>query len=84
MSSMDSLSEEKIIANLKTLPIPVIICVSHRFSTIADSDLVYFLKDPRTIITDTPRTLLKKEEAFYNLFAAQIKERSAERKIRVI
>lgn len=74
MSSMDSISEEKIIQSLKKLPIPIVITVSHRLSTITASDLVYFLKKPDELIIDKPQVLLEKDREFFNLFAAQIKE----------
>ncbi|MFH1355331.1 MAG: ABC transporter ATP-binding protein [Candidatus Omnitrophota bacterium] len=74
MSSMDSSSEEKIIQEIKKLPINIVIIVSHRLSSIAGSDLVYFLKNPNEIIIDQPLELIKKDKEFNRLFAAQLKD----------
>jgi ATP-binding cassette subfamily B protein len=75
MSSMDSLIEERIIKNIKETQNGVtLIVVSHRLSTIMMADLAYFLKKSDEVIIGKPQQLLEKEEAFYNLFATQIKE----------
>jgi ATP-binding cassette subfamily B protein len=75
MSSMDSLSEERIINEIKKESwIHTVIIVSHRLSTIMACDLAYFLKNPDKIIIDNPQKLLDTDGDFYNLFAAQIKE----------
>jgi ATP-binding cassette subfamily B protein len=74
MSSMDSLSEEAIIAKIKAMDIPLVIVVSHRFSTIMACDLAYFLKSPNVLVVDKPTQALEKDRTFYNLFSAQIKE----------
>ncbi len=71
MSSMDSLSEEKIITQIKTLEIPTVIIVSHRLSTVMACDLVYFFKENNKLIIGRPQQLLEQDEAFYNLFGAQ-------------
>jgi ABC-type multidrug transport system fused ATPase/permease subunit len=74
MSSMDSLSEEKILLKIKQIPeILTVIIVSHRLSAVMKADSTYFLKRPDAMIIDNPHQLLGEDEEFYNLFAAQIK-----------
>jgi len=73
MSSMDSTAEEKIISNIKqNLDIMTLITVSHRLSTVKSADLIYFLKRPDKIVTDTYQELIKNDGEFYNLFADQL------------
>jgi ABC-type bacteriocin/lantibiotic exporter with double-glycine peptidase domain len=73
MSSMDSASEEKIINGIKELlPGSLIIIVSHRLSSVAACDLVYFLKGPDKMVIGKPAELIKDDQDFYNLFSAQI------------
>jgi len=75
MSSMDSASEERIIARIKSiLEIYIVIVVSHRLSTVTTCDLAYFLKKPDTMVVGKPQQLLGEDDEFYNLFAAQISE----------
>ena len=71
---MDSLSEEKIMDNLKLLPIDSVILVSHRLSTITACDLVYFLKAQDTVTIDNPASLIENDKEFHALLAAQIYE----------
>lgn len=80
MSSMDSQSEEKIVAQIRRIDkIYTTIIVSHRLSTALACDLVYFLKEANEpIIVERPQTLIKKDELFCNLFAAQTKELAVE------
>jgi ABC-type bacteriocin/lantibiotic exporter with double-glycine peptidase domain len=74
MSSMDSLSEEKIMGQIKKLSgINIILVVSHRLSTVLSCESAYFLKSPDTMIIDQPHRLLEKDKAFADLFADQIK-----------
>jgi len=73
MSSMDSYSEERIIAKIKELPISTVITISHRLSTVMSADLVYFLAEPDKIEIGTGQSLLKNNKDFYNLFASQVR-----------
>lgn len=79
MSSMDSLSEERIVSQMKGMSeIYTTIIVSHRLSTVLACDLVYFLKGrTEPIIVGSPEALMEKDEAFHNLFANQTRELSA-------
>lgn len=72
MASMDSESEERIIANLRQIPeISTVIFVSHRLSTVKMADKVYYLRNPKEIIVSSPEELLKENQQFRVLFAAQ-------------
>ena len=73
MSSMDSLSEERIIDRIKAMGIPLVIVVSHRLSTVMACDVAYFLKAADTLLMDKPSRLLEKDTAFSNLFSRQIR-----------
>ncbi|MDO8748854.1 MAG: ABC transporter ATP-binding protein [Candidatus Omnitrophota bacterium] len=73
MSSMDTLSEEKIIANLRKISgLYTVIIVTHRLSTVMACDRVYFLKKPDTMVAEKPGTLIHNDKEFYDLFSAQI------------
>ncbi len=71
MSEMDSVSEGKIIAEIRKLPINIVILVSHRLSSVMACDRVYFLKCPDKMVIDKPQQILKNDREFYNLFAGQ-------------
>ena len=72
MASMDSASEEKIIANIKShYPEMTLITVSHRLSTVMASDAVYYLAGPDQMIIDSPRDLLTHNAQFGQLFGQQ-------------
>lgn len=71
MSSMDSLSEEKIVDQIKKMPVNIVIIVSHRLSTVMNCELAYFLKKPDEILVDGPKSLLEQDAQFGQLFAAQ-------------
>ena len=75
MSSLDSESEELLLARLKEFQDKqaLIITVSHRLSTVMQADLVYYLEKPDNIIIDTPLSLLEKNTGFANLFSSQSK-----------
>ena len=74
MSSMDSESEEKIIAAIRQFPgILSLIIVSHRLSAVMNADKAYFLNKPDELIIAKAKELFKNNPAFYNLFAAQAK-----------
>ena len=78
-ASMDSQSEDKIILRIRQLSeIPTVIVVSHRLSTVMACDLAYFFKKPDKIVINKPQQLLEKDEAFYNLFAAQLRRTAQE------
>jgi ABC-type multidrug transport system fused ATPase/permease subunit len=77
MSSLDSETEDKIIENIKReFRDSTIIIVSHRLSAVKKMDLVYFLKNSEEIVRGKLSQLIEKEEAFYNLFTAQIEEKA--------
>jgi ABC-type multidrug transport system fused ATPase/permease subunit len=74
MSSMDSSSEEEIMYTIKKeYPGLTILSVSHRLSTVVACDSVYFLKDARQMLVDSPRRLIENNDAFRSLFATQHK-----------
>jgi ABC-type multidrug transport system fused ATPase/permease subunit len=74
MSSMDSESEERILARLKrSSEIASIILVSHRLSTVMNADRVYFLLSPDKVISGEAGRLLRENKSFYDLFSAQTK-----------
>lgn len=73
MSSMDTLSEEKIIANIRKISdLRTVIIVTHRLSAVMACDRVYFLKKPDTMVVEKPGTLIHNDKEFYDLFSAQI------------
>lgn len=76
-SSMDSASEERIIAEIKKIHIPMVIIVSHRLSTVMACDTALFLKAPDTIVQAPVRVLAGQDDDFNQLFSAQ-QMRSAE------
>ena len=75
MSSMDSQSEERIIASLRQIQeILTVIVVSHRLSTVTNADRVYFLHKPEEIIVASGKELLKNNRTFHDLFVVQAKD----------
>jgi len=74
MASMDSLSEERIVREIKQLPISLVIIVSHRLSSVMACERVYFFESPTTVITAQPEDLLTTNKTFSNLFATQLHE----------
>jgi len=71
-SSMDSESEEKIMANIKKAQRDVtLIVVSHRLSTILNADLVYFLNSSAGLCIGSGEELLEKDKEFSALFSGQ-------------
>lgn len=73
MSSLDTLSEEKIIANLRKISgLYTVIIITHRLSTVMACDRVYFLKKPDTMVMDKPEKLIHNDKEFYHLFSAQM------------
>jgi ATP-binding cassette subfamily B protein len=71
MSSMDSLSEDRIILEIRKLNIPLVIVVSHRLSTIMAAEQIFFLKKPDTIVSSKPNELMETDSDLRHLFAAQ-------------
>jgi len=72
MSSMDSASEERILANIKERQKELtLIVVSHRLSTIMNTGLVYYLESSDRIVVDTAKNLLENNQNFANLFVGQ-------------
>jgi len=75
MSSMDSASEESILANIKeNFKEMTLITVSHRLSTVMNSDIVYFLKGPGEMVAGRYEELIVRDKDFYDLFKAQLIE----------
>lgn len=71
-NAMDSLSEEKIIANIKRdLKETTIISVSHRLSTTMAADIVYFLNNRGEIIIGPGQELFQNNKEFQGLFRPQ-------------
>ena len=74
MSSMDSASEEKIIANIKENQTgTTIITVSHRLSTVMSADLVYYFYKPDEMIVGRAENLFEINKEFAGLFSGQDK-----------
>lgn len=72
MSHMDSLSEEKILADIRrTYPEMTLIVVSHRLSCVLQADTVFYLKSSSEIISASGRELLEKDRDFAALFGGQ-------------
>ncbi|MFH1508548.1 MAG: ABC transporter ATP-binding protein [Candidatus Omnitrophota bacterium] len=72
MSSMDSLSEEKIISNInQEYPQVTLISVSHRLSTVMNMEWVYYMRNPREILIDRALNLIKANPEFRDLFGKQ-------------
>lgn len=73
MSSLDSKTEEKIIANIKEkFRHSTVIIVSHRLSSVKNLDLVYFLEAPNKIDSGSHTELLERNLRYKELFAGQI------------
>lgn len=72
MSSMDSESEEKILAAIKkTNNDMTILTVSHRLSTVMHAERAYYLKNGDRMVVDTPQNLLRQDLDFPRLFLGQ-------------
>ncbi len=72
MASMDSASEIRIIANIKkSYPEMTVVVVSHRLSTVASADRVYYLAALDTVLADTAENLFRTSFDFAGLFAGQ-------------
>jgi ATP-binding cassette subfamily B protein len=76
MSSMDSVSEEGILSNIKqSRNGSILIVVSHRLSTVMSADSVYFFSRPDNIEIDSVQHLLENNKDFCNLFTGQVRIR---------
>ncbi len=74
-SSLDSASEEKILTTIKDVYQDTsIIIVSHRLSSLAKTETVYYLKDPNTIIIDSFKNLQLSNDEFRKVFVGQSEE----------
>ncbi len=73
MSSMDSESEARILANIRTsCDRLTVIVVSHRLSTVKACDRVLYLKAPNVIVSGTVESLIHEDPDFQKLFTGQI------------
>jgi len=73
-SSIDAQSEEEIISNIKKAGRGfTLITVSHRLSSVATADLVYFLNGPDAVIIGKCHELLLENREFSDLFSDQVK-----------
>jgi ATP-binding cassette, subfamily B, bacterial len=73
MSSMDTVSEEKILSNIReNFKGVTVIAVSHRLSTVMAADIVCFLKGPGEIVADRGENLFRNDKDFYDLFKEQL------------
>ena len=69
-SSLDASTENKIYINLKSLEITTIV-ISHRLSTVSDSDCLYFIEEDNPIISGQHEWLLANSNSYKDLFAQQ-------------
>ncbi len=78
LSAVDTKTEELILGNLRTAreedPDMSVIMVSHRVSTILDSDQIIVLKDGRVIEHGTHSSLVKKNGYYSSIFNKQLLE----------
>lgn len=65
-SSLDIMNEKSVFNNLKKSGITLIV-ISHRLSTIVDSDRIYVLKDGRIIESGTHDELLQEQGFYFDL-----------------
>lgn len=73
MSSLDSMTEGKIIDNLKReFRDSNLIVISHRLSAIQKMDLVYFLETPSSMNIGTHEELMERSTKYKELFASHI------------
>lgn len=80
MSSLDSETEDKITNNMNSaLPNSTIIVVSHRLSTVRNSQWVYFLESPSRMEIGTHDELIFRNGRYSELFASQMESEEAEK-----
>jgi ABC-type bacteriocin/lantibiotic exporter with double-glycine peptidase domain len=70
-SSVDVENEKLIFSNLKKLSITLIV-ISHRLSTVADSDRIYVLKDGTFVESGKQETLITTEGLYANLYKSSL------------
>lgn len=74
-SSLDNISQEKVIENLKELKNGrTLISIAHRLSTIEDCDTIYFIKKGKIIAFGTHKELMESNQQYKNLYHRQKKE----------
>ncbi|MBU1125421.1 MAG: ABC transporter ATP-binding protein/permease [Candidatus Omnitrophica bacterium] len=72
MSSVDSAIEQKILAGIRrALPDATVLIVSHRLSTVASCQFVYFFKNSRHILHGVFNELIDQDQELANFFSAQ-------------
>ena len=72
MSSMDSASEERMIAGIKNShKYLTLITVSHRLSTVLSADLAYYFFRPDEMVVDKVKNLFERNGDFARLFGGQ-------------
>jgi ATP-binding cassette, subfamily B, multidrug efflux pump len=80
LSSVDTYTEERIMANLKPLlPGKTTIVVTHRISSIKDADRIYVLDEGMLVQQGTHESLLAQGGIYSDLFARQMIERELEK-----
>lgn len=80
LSSVDTYTEERIMANLKPLlPGKTTIVVTHRISSIKDADCIYVLDEGMLVQNGTHESLLRQGGLYSELFARQMIERELEK-----
>lgn len=72
-SSLDSINEIQIYKNLRKMKITLLI-ISHRLSTVMDSDKIYVLNEGRIVEEGMHEDLLKEKGIYYDLYCEQHKE----------
>jgi ABC-type bacteriocin/lantibiotic exporter with double-glycine peptidase domain len=73
MSSLDSPTEEKIIANIRSnFPQSTLIIVSHRISAVRGMDAIYFMAGPNRMYMGTHDQLLKDNPLYRDFFSTQL------------
>ncbi len=72
LASIDAQTEEKIIGNIRGfLPAGTVVVISHRISTIAQMDMVYFLAASDKMFIGRHEGLLRNNPAYQNYLASQ-------------
>jgi ATP-binding cassette subfamily B protein len=77
LSSIDSLTEDRIIENIKrNFAGTTIITVSHRLSTVRAMERILFVQSPSSVETGTHEELIQRYPAYTELFASQMERES--------
>lgn len=74
-SSLDSINESIIYNNLKEMGITFLI-VSHRLSTVTDSERIYVLEDGEIVESGSHNELLENRKGYYDLYKKQSQDES--------